>query len=388
MNRKTVCVVLSLEMMWSYAVGQIVWTKLAKNPVVPVWSGNVDDPSNYRYAYAPAVLVDPSAVTTDPGYKMWFASAAFGANTFNLSHAVSPNGIDWFFYTKNPVLTVGPSGSFDSRWVIDPCVIRVNNEFRLYYTGNNGTITQAGLATSRDGIHWTKYSGNPILTVVPGTWESIGANAPRVYYEGTSYRMIYAGNNGIVQCGYATSTDGIHWTRYAANPVMRADPGTWDQAGVQANAIVVCDGRIFLFYNATAGPMGFAVPTDWIHWEKYQNNPVFRPGPSGSWDASLAIGYASIENNVFKYWYTGMGGGLGWQIEYATSPLTYSAEPTRIVSTPSGEYNLSESYPNPFNPDVAIQYSVPSDQRVAIKVYNDLGQEVATLVDEIKSAGT
>ncbi|MDZ7766501.1 MAG: S8 family serine peptidase [Melioribacteraceae bacterium] len=52
------------------------------------------------------------------------------------------------------------------------------------------------------------------------------------------------------------------------------------------------------------------------------------------------------------------------------------------------EYNLSQNYPNPFNPSTIIEYSVPQNEYVSIKVYDLLGRDVATLVNETKSAGT
>ena len=57
-----------------------------------------------------------------------------------------------------------------------------------------------------------------------------------------------------------------------------------------------------------------------------------------------------------------------------------------VVQTPA-EFALLQSYPNPFNPETSIPYALPQESHVIIEVYNVLGQQIATLADEYKSAG-
>jgi protocatechuate 3,4-dioxygenase beta subunit len=59
---------------------------------------------------------------------------------------------------------------------------------------------------------------------------------------------------------------------------------------------------------------------------------------------------------------------------------------SKVELTPT-EFKLSQNYPNPFNPSTVIEYSIAKDEFVTLKVYDILGQEVRTLVSEMKTPG-
>jgi mannose/cellobiose epimerase-like protein (N-acyl-D-glucosamine 2-epimerase family) len=73
--------------------------------------------------------------------------------------------------------------------------------------------------------------------------------------------------------------------------------------------------------------------------------------------------------------------------------FTVTFEVTNPVNVPNenkllaDDFKLYQNYPNPFNPSTSIEYSVPSNEYVSLKVYDILGNEIVTLVNEQKSAG-
>jgi hypothetical protein len=61
---------------------------------------------------------------------------------------------------------------------------------------------------------------------------------------------------------------------------------------------------------------------------------------------------------------------------------------TRISIETPVNYTLSQNYPNPFNPTTKINFALPKSGLVTLKVYDIVGKEVATLVNEVKNAGS
>jgi hypothetical protein len=91
--------------------------------------------------------------------------------------------------------------------------------------------------------------------------------------------------------------------------------------------------------------------------------------------------YSFIDNNVSNgvYCYRLK------QIDF-NGTFKYSNEIEVNVNTPA-QFSLSQNYPNPFNPETLIKYAMDTREQVTLKVYDILGREVATLINEIKQPG-
>ncbi|MHA2265083.1 MAG: hypothetical protein ACXAEN_22040, partial [Candidatus Thorarchaeota archaeon] len=152
-------------------------------------------------------------------------------------------------------------------------------------------------------------------------WDSVAVWKPFVMYENGMYRMWYSGNDGAnchSHIGYASSSDGISWTKDTGNPVLdHGNPGYWDDRGIEVSHVEKIGGLYVMFYNKHCPPqaMGIATSYDGIHWTKYTGNPVLSKGSSDDWDDKGVTWTAIIqEENTLRMWYTGDGTTGNWRV--------------------------------------------------------------------------
>ena len=192
------------------------------------------DPATWESSY---IAANGTALLHDGQFWHWFEAGPRDALRIGLAR--SSDARAWRKEAA-PVLDRGPYMSWDERDVADPYAIRIGPYFYLYYLGQDRASPprqRIGVARSSDGIHWTKLLANPILELGdPGAFDEAGLGEPAVWMSHGFYWMLYTGRDFSERrrMGLARSTDGIHWRKL---PTVFAGGQEW-------NSQVICDATV------------------------------------------------------------------------------------------------------------------------------------------------
>ncbi len=300
---------------------QTHWTKHPDNPVmVPGAAGEWDE----------SFIAPQSVIYCDSVYHMWYWGGILYEKE-QIGHATSPDGIHWTKDPMNPVLELGPKGSWDDHLIHGCSVILVDSVFHMWYTGHAGTDIygnwRIGHATSPDGINWIKDASNPVVDLDPSVPLDEGCSVvASVLYINDLYHIWFISVDwGKLETAHATSTDGINWTKDPENPVLSPENNTWELEETTATS-VVHDGTIFHLWYGAHGHwewrIGHATSLDGSSWDKsYHYNPVLVPSESGNWD-DKSVGFNVVIDSAgikYKTWYCGSRVGQTGSIGYAES---------------------------------------------------------------------
>jgi len=270
------------------------WHKYEKNPVLGGELGTCFDV---------AVLDEGNT------YRMYFSWRPKGS----IALVESRDGISW----SEPRIVLGPRSR--SGWegrVNRPAVIKHKNNYHMWYTGQSKDRSWIGYATSSDGVTWQRISEKPVLSPEQ-TWEGAAVMCPHVMWneEKDLYEMWYSAGeqyepNAI---GYATSKDGLNWTKLAGNPVFTADRNNeWEKHKVTGCQVIREDDWYVMFYigftNEHRAQIGLVRSHDGkTGWQRHPENPIIWPG-EGTWDGDSCYKPFAIyeeEKDRWLLWYNG-----------------------------------------------------------------------------------
>jgi predicted GH43/DUF377 family glycosyl hydrolase len=281
------------------AIAQTEWVEIDDDVVIPPAGGGAWD---YHNRTLDCIIV------VDGTYHMYYHANNTDniLGDFEIGHATSADGVIWELDPANPVVTRGAADTWDDYSVHAPVVIHDGSEFRMWYSGDDGDTNPVGYATSPDGSTWTKHQSNPIMDVGPqGNFDDLGVWPGTLIFDGDVYRMWYTGEKDLVadydwRIGYAESEDGFSWTR-RSEPVL--DPGHgWDGNLVYFPKVIVEGATHHMWYVGHSGSalrIGYAVSSDGVQWTRYLGNPVVK-------GVSHAVMPADVDGG-FDMWYRGEG---------------------------------------------------------------------------------
>jgi predicted GH43/DUF377 family glycosyl hydrolase len=225
------------------------------NPVIPCGAGAASD---LYIREIGNVLYEPT--DSEWPYKAFYTGYNAGANTDEKIHlARSKDGHTWTKYASNPVISARAEDAY---------VVKVNGIYYLYAEDKAGGATDIKRWQSTDCLTWT--NGTIVLEPSAETWEDQDVTSPIVWMEGATWYMLYEGRGSVSSgIGLATSIDGLTWTREASNPVMVPGDVAWVSGDIVCDDVKRADGTYYMTYHGYDGSEwgeGLANSTDLLTW--------------------------------------------------------------------------------------------------------------------------
>lgn len=279
------------------------------------------------------------------------------ANARAVGYASTGNGVNWSKFFDNPVLTGDGSGTWEEEGVGTGPLLKEGDANHMWFRGYDNTgYYHYGYATSPDLINWDRLPDFVFGPGPAGSWDEY-INLVSVIHDGSEYKAFYQGASATTptMVGLATSTDGVSWSRSAANPVLTPGaPGSWDETDL--NSLYVLErpwaGDFMIAYSATDSlgnqGVGLALSPDGSAWTKFPGNPVLTQGPPGSYNENgLGVSSLSFDGSMYRLYLTGINAASKLQ-----SGEAYSSNGTA--------WNLS-----PYSPFLAVGAPGSWDENMA-----------------------
>lgn len=174
---------------YAWSMDGISWS-IYPEPVLS--TGQEGDWDNY-------VVFESSVIYDGNQYYMWYGG--FDDNDYNppkIGYATSADGINWVKdIENNPVLEGGIEGSYLQDWVCFPNVLQNDGVFEMWFSGHVNDHYRIGFAQSEDGIEWDYITDYPVLDIGANeTWEDKQVCRPSVIIDDNQYKMWYSGYDG------------------------------------------------------------------------------------------------------------------------------------------------------------------------------------------------
>lgn len=192
-------------------------------------------------------------------------------------------------YEDNPVFTGGGPGDWDERIRERGYILREDSVYHMWYTGYRegaGEAMHLGYATSPDGLNWTRYEHNPIL-------DSGWVEDMMVLKEGDTYYMFAEGENDISHV--LTSTDRVTWKDLGPLEILKTDGQPIEEGPYGTPTVWVHRGTWYLYYERNDAGIWLAKSRSPLTWKNVQDEPIIRPGPEAYDKYGLAV------NQIIKY---------------------------------------------------------------------------------------